>query len=72
MRRLTDEGRIVVPATHSLAVASRSDIVLTVGGSIASGPLGIVLTEAGVSDLYGTDLISCAACGQSFAATTHA
>lgn len=72
IRRLADDGRVVVFATHDVAAARKADIVMTVGSIIASGEPGQLLDPELLNALYGAEFASCPACGQSRALMSRA
>lgn len=53
IRRLADDGRVVVVATHDVDAARAADQVMTVGPEIVAGPPEEVLTDERLSRLYG-------------------
>lgn len=72
IKGLAQAGRIVLFATHDVALARQADIVLTVGTEPVVGEPRGVLTDQQLSQLYGRAIKSCATCGHSIAETIAA
>lgn len=53
IRRLAEQGRAVVVATHDIETARGADQVLIVGADRVAGPPAEVLTRSRLADLYG-------------------
>lgn len=53
IRRLADDGRVVVLATHDVAAARTANRVMTVGAEIVTGSPAAVLTTGLLARLYG-------------------
>lgn len=53
IRRLADQGRVVVVATHDVEAARSADQVMTVGPEVVSGAPSAVLTGERLVRLYG-------------------
>lgn len=64
IRRLADQGRIVIASSHHLALAASADLVVSVGEAVEAGAPSDGLAPGALSALYGISMSVCPCCRQ--------
>lgn len=70
MRFLGGEGRVVIAATHHLALAARADRVISVGATLGVDTPAVALSGSALTTLFGEPVDLCPCCHQPMSVAT--